>query len=101
MEEIAKKKVIIFTPNGFNPQEASNDNPYQKHKSGWTTDEMKSFGYEVIGLNGLKYLRGEKAKFRYKPELLWTIISVLTQIITKNVPQLSFHLFCIKNFKKT
>lgn len=40
MEKIAKKKVIIFTPNGFLKQEKDN-NPFQEHKSGWDAKEMK------------------------------------------------------------
>ena len=44
MEKIAKKKVIIFTPNGFLSQGEVNNNPWQIHKSGWDVKEMEKKG---------------------------------------------------------
>lgn len=44
MEKIAKKKIIIFTPNGYLPQGECENNPYQEHKSGWTYLEMQKKG---------------------------------------------------------
>lgn len=41
MERIARKKVIIFTPNGFLKQGAEFGNKFQIHLSGWSPKEMK------------------------------------------------------------
>ena len=38
MSKLAKKKVIIFTPNGYYNQDPYEDNPYQVHRSGWGVD---------------------------------------------------------------
>jgi len=43
MEKIARRKVIIYTPNGFLKQGEYDNNPWQVHKSGWNVKEMKKF----------------------------------------------------------
>jgi predicted TPR repeat methyltransferase len=96
MESISKKKVVIFTPNGYHPQGEYDVNPWNIHKSGWTVEEMEQKGYRVIGMNGLKYLKGEYAAPRYKPKILWYIISELTQIFVRNHPKRANQLLCVK-----
>lgn len=99
MEQIAKKRMIIFTPNGFTTQEAVDGNPWQEHKSGWTPQEMRKLGYAVMGIYGWKHLRGELSLVKYKPRKLWTFISDFTQLITKYVPTSAFALLCVKEKK--
>ncbi len=100
MEKIAKKKVIIFTPNGFLPQGEYDDNPWQVHKSGWEVDEMRQQGYKVIGINGWKPLRGEYAALKYRPHFFWTLVSELTQFYVRNRPQKAFQILCVKTKMK-
>ncbi len=97
MESIAKKRVIIFTPNGFVHQGEYDNNPYQVHKSGWSYSEMRKRGYRVYGLNGFKFLRGEYAKTKFKPSWFWERISYLTQYIVKIFPSTSYQIFCVKD----
>lgn len=45
--------VVIFTPDGFYPQDATTDQafvdkPYQWHRSGWTKEEFVERGYAVV-----------------------------------------------------
>lgn len=96
MEKTARKKVIVFTPNGFLPQQAYKGNPWQEHKSGWTVAEMKKRGFEVIGIHGWKPLRGEFADVKYKPKVVWRIISDLTQVLVRNHAEKAFHILCVK-----
>ncbi len=96
MEKIARRKVIIFTPNGFQPQGEFDNNPYQLHRSGWTVDEMKSLGFSVYGMMGLKHLRGEFGEVKWKPKLFWHRVSVLTQPLVRNAPSLAYQLLCVK-----
>src|SRR5262249_40580341 len=56
MERLSSRRVVIHTPNGFLPQQ-SHDGDLQQHLSGWTAEEMRSRGYEVSGVGGLKSLR--------------------------------------------
>lgn len=96
METIARKKVIIYTPNGFVPQKGIDNNIYQEHKSGWTTGEMKSFGYSVKGINGWKKLRGDRATMKFRPTYFWIGISDITELYTFNHPESAYHLLCTK-----
>lgn len=79
IERIAKKKVIIITPNGFVSQGARAKNLFQVHLSGWTVGELKMLKYEIHGIVGIKLLRTEEAKLRYKPEMLFSELSDISQ----------------------
>lgn len=43
MERLARKRVLIFTPNGYRKQ--TSDIPWQIHRSGWTAEELRARGY--------------------------------------------------------
>ena len=97
MEKLAKKKIIIFTPNGFVKQKAIKNNPFQKHKSGWNCSEMKQFGYECLGMNGIKFIPRERADIILKPKRFWEIVADISQKYVYHFPSLAFQLFCVKN----
>lgn len=96
MGEWAKKKVIIFTPNGFVWQNGYDNNSLQIHKSGGSVSELKNRGFKVYGINGYKILRGYTAEIKFEPRLFWIIISDLTQKFTYLFPKYAFQLFCVK-----
>lgn len=96
LEKLARKKVIIFTPNGFVPQGEYDGNTYQIHKSGWGFTEMQKKEYKVHGLNGLKFLRGEYAKVKFWPEHIWERISHLSKFFTKLFPSTSYQILAVK-----
>jgi len=96
LQKIAKK-IIILVPNGFIQQEMYDDNDHQEHKSGWTFDEMSELGFDCVGLNGLRILRGEHAVARIKPLFLGELLCGMTRPFLFNKPKLAFHLFCVKN----
>jgi SAM-dependent methyltransferase len=101
MEAIAIKKVIIFTPNGYNPKDFLEDaNPLQVHKSGWNVKEFREMGYRVKGSDGLKQLRGEREKLKYKPWVLWQAVSDLTQLLTLRLPEFAFSIICIRELSR-
>lgn len=100
MEAIAKKRVIILTPNGFYHQDAYDNNPYQIHKSKWSVRDFKKLGFKVYGLRGLKYLRGEYATVKYKPWILWAAITFISEFILYLSPKSSYHIFAIKDLKR-
>jgi hypothetical protein len=101
MESIARKKVVIFTPNGFLPQSSYDGNDYQIHRSGWSVQELWARGYHVTGIAGWKPLRGERALIRFRPRLLWEQFSFLTQPFVKSRPHLAFQLLCVKTMSPT
>lgn len=98
MEKIATKKVIIFTPNGFLLQR-SEDIDFQKHLSGWTVNEMRELGYNVIEFFGYKYFRGKRHRLKFRPKMLWGLISQLTHLYTHTHPEKVTALLCIKNIR--
>lgn len=103
MEKIAKKKVILVTPNGFVPQ-YNKGNKLQAHLSGWTVSDFKKRGYKVEGIYGTKFcniFRNEEANLRFKPRIFWTLIwGVLVEtshyLYTKKNPQHSIALLAVK-----
>lgn len=99
MEKIARKKVILLTPNGFYPQDTFNDNPFQVHKSGWSKRELKNLGYRVYGLRGIKYLRGDFATIKYKPWVLWGFIAFFSEPLLHYFPNFSYDLFAVKKLE--
>lgn len=97
LEKIAKKKIIISTPNGFLTQDPQPGNPYQEHISGWYVKDFKGKGYRVYGLRGFKALRGEFALVKYKPWYLWLLISYFTQFVLFYFPKHAFELMAVKS----
>lgn len=100
MERIARKKVIIFTPNGFKRQEPIDGNEHQRHISGWSAAEMERKGYHVIGIGGWDPLRGERAELRLWPKAFWQPFSDMTQLFTRNHPQHAHQILCVKAIRK-
>jgi SAM-dependent methyltransferase len=97
MERLARKKTVVFTPNGFLEQHETEDNALQVHKSGWTAKEMRSLGYHVVGINGWRPLRAEYAQPRWRPRLLWNRVSYLSQLVTTSRPDSAFAILCMKS----
>lgn len=97
MIKLAKKKVILLTPNGFIQQIPYDGNEFQRHLSGWTIEDFKRFGFRVYGMRGLKWLRGEYATITWKPWLFWAAISTLSELLVFFIPQLANQLFVVKD----
>ena len=103
MEKIAKKKVIIFTPNGLLPSTHHNEQEGYNHKSGWVAKDFTKLGYRVYGVNGLKSLKYDHAdpddntQVRFKPKIFWKLVSDISAIFLKNNPDRSFEILCVKD----
>ncbi len=95
-EQLARKRVVLGTPNGLLPQEAHHGNPYQSHKSGWTVGELRRMGYVVRGLGGFKGIRGERSEIHHRPAPLWVGAALLTGPLTYYWPRLAGLLFGVK-----
>ena len=96
MERIARKRVIVFKPSGYLPQDVYENNPLQQHQSGWNAAELKKLGYVVTGMHGLKMLRGEHSAIKYKPRRLWVFLSDLSQRVVRHFPNAAFALLAVK-----
>ena len=97
MEKLARKKIILITPNGFLEQKEYYGNPLQQHKSGWVVEDFEKKGFKVYGINGLKGLKSGHAQPKYSPKILFHIVSDITQLlVVKNNPKKAFQLLCVK-----
>jgi len=97
LEKLARKRVVLFTPNGFVPQEPVDGNEYQRHLSGWTVEEMKALGYCVYGINGYKPWRGEFAGIIRRPKKLFLWLSRITERFVYQRPEKAFQILCVKD----
>ncbi|HCW07043.1 MAG TPA: hypothetical protein DGG95_06730 [Cytophagales bacterium] len=101
MEEISKKKIILLTPNGFNPKcHLEDDSSLQIHRCGWTLDEISKRGYVVFGIDGARRLRGEQASATIKPQIVGSLLARLSDPFVFRCPSTAFALLCIKNKPK-
>lgn len=97
LEGIARRKVLVFTPNGFLPQPPYEDNPWQLHRSGWTVPEFRGLGYRVEGVLGWKPLRGALNRPRFQPWPLWERVANASRFVTASRPQLDAGLLAVKD----
>ena len=97
LEQIATKRVVVLTPNGFLPQEPYDGNESQRHLSGWSLPEFERLGYRVFGAYGLKALRGTYAAPRIAPKIIGYPISLLSQFFVVRSPAFAFSLFAVKD----
>lgn len=52
LERVARRLVILLTPNGFVPQPQGEDEPWQEHRCGFDAAELVALGYTVTGRGG-------------------------------------------------
>ena len=98
IEKIARRKVVIFTPNGFLPQDDFDENPYMDHCSGWSAGEFKNLGYRVQGVRGFKSMyKHEDHDHEHEDGHAHANILDYGQIITYHFPSVAFQLFCVKD----
>lgn len=97
MSTWARKKVIITTPNGWILQDTYDNNQYQRHESGWITDELRAYGFKVQGMSGTRRIRGIKGVLTVKPEFLGMRLAALTYKVTRYIPEWDFQLLGIKD----
>ena len=101
MEEVARSRVVVLTPNGFVPQGATWGNPHQVHRSGWAAAEFREREYDVTGFGGLAHLRGERGTIRWRPRPMWSALASLTEPIVRFRPELGYHLLAVKHVAAT
>ncbi len=96
MGKLARRKIVVFTPNGFLHQ-ASHEGDLQEHLSGWTAPQMQSLGFKVYGMLGHRGLRGEEHRHRIRPRALSGVAALLTHLAwTSRHPDVAAALLCVK-----
>lgn len=98
MEIIAKKMVLITTPNGDCLQDEYDENKYQRHLSAWIPLDFEKRGYQVFG-SGLKLVYGSHSHAGDEiklGQLPLYIISFLMNPIANINPNIAAQLVAIK-----
>lgn len=93
-ERVARRVIILLTPNGFLPQAGTAENPFMEHRSGWSTGDLSALGYSVHGVNGWRSLRGAFAAPRFGPG--GKALSLASQPLVRRHPSKAFHLLAVK-----
>ncbi len=94
LERIARRLIIVFTPNGFVPQPPGEDEPWQEHRCGFDAKELEGLGYRVTGRGGVRHLRGSYGRFRFG--VVGQVAAVGSGLVTRSHPGLAFHLLAVK-----
>jgi hypothetical protein len=94
-ERIARRVVVLTTPNGFLEQSSYGGNELQRHRSGWTVADLEREGFQVYGQNGLKPLRGALAYPR-RPRFVTRPLSILSQPFVWRRPERAFELLAVR-----
>ncbi len=102
-EKMAGKRIIITTTYGLFPyapieNKRKEENPFQKHHSGWKPDFFEKRGYSVRG-QGIKFIYGQKGIARLIPSLmpLWFLVGYMFAPLTYFFPELGNYMICWKD----
>jgi hypothetical protein len=96
LEAVARKRVVVLTPNGFVPQSATPENPFQEHLCGFDVADFTRRGYRVRGLYGPWFLFGELGAVTWRPRVVWRRVADLTSLAVVRAPRIAFSLLCVK-----
>ncbi len=97
MAYLAKKKIIIFTPNGYMNQK-NEEHPLQDHHSGWTATEMKKMGFTVYGMLGPKSLRSDQHVLKGNKYISGILSEIAQKLYIHNKPEQAAAILCVKEF---
>ena len=92
---------MVTTPNGFIKYEPiekkEENNPLQKHLSGWSKEELERTGFAVYG-QGAKFIYAENGLARKFPSIMpfWFLISLLFSPIIYFMPKYATYLVAVK-----
>lgn len=96
LEKVARKKVILFTPNGFVENDEVDGDHYQRHVSAWEPEDYISHGYKVDGSTGLRWLMGKASLPKYHPYAIFQILIILSQPLVFKHPKIAWHSYAVK-----
>lgn len=114
-EKWARRKIIVTTPSGFFPMGKVDKNPWQSHKSGWTTKDFAKIGFVCHGLAGAKFFYHDRnqvsemvdksaanifTNIRFSPKALFYILNSFVQIVAYFLPGVAFELLAVKKMDK-
>jgi hypothetical protein len=97
MEDLARKRVIVTTPNRYLEHQSDHGNPAQEYKPGWETVELVKLGFRVRGNGGRKKSGGGKSILKYQPAILRLLTAILAELTVYHCPKLAGLLMAVKH----
>jgi SAM-dependent methyltransferase len=98
-ERIARRVVVVFTPNGAVEQDEYDGNPLQAHRSAWSPADFRESGFTVLGMKGYRPLRRSHSIPR-RPQALSRIALSLSQPVVQRRPEHAYALLAIKRLAR-
>lgn len=95
LDRAARKRVIIFCPNGERDNPSPDGNPFQSHISVWSAAEFVLLGYQVRGSTGIRWFLGPGAVPKW-PRGLMNILAGYSQILVYDHPEFAYHSYAVK-----
>ena len=99
LENCARKKVILFTPNGFVENDEVDGDPYQRHVAAWYPRDYKRESYTVRGGTGFHWLYGKAGRIKYRPYTLMAYVGQLSQLLIYYIPNMAWYSYAVKEVK--
>jgi hypothetical protein len=96
MAMAARKKVILFTPNGWVENDQADGNQYQEHRSAWEPTDYTKRGYSVKGTHGWRWIIGKAGLPKRKPYSFWSIVAMLSLPLVYDRPESAAHSYAVK-----
>ncbi len=94
---VARKKVIVLTPNGYlQLEDGEHHNLLDQHVCGWQANEFRALGFELRGLQGLRAL--PRASGASWPLVWWwkALVYGVLQPLAYRVPDKAHDLLAVK-----
>jgi len=99
LESCARKRIIIFSPNGWRVNGEHDENLFQSHVSAWSPLDFQSMGFTVHGATSFIGLLGNHSEPKLHPYAVFLILAMLSQPYVYNHPYQAFHSYAVKEIK--
>ena len=97
MEELARKRVIVTTPNRYPEHHSNGGHPSPEQKPGWETAELVMLGFRVRGRGGRKSAGEGKSILKYRLASLRRVAAVVDQLLVYHCPKSAGQLMAVKH----
>jgi SAM-dependent methyltransferase len=97
-ESCARKKVILFTPNGFVENDHVDGDPWQEHVSAWEPGDYPQ-GYKIRGADGFRWLFGKAGVVKRRPRIFFEYCGQFTQPFVYYKPEWAWHSYAVKEIE--
>jgi SAM-dependent methyltransferase len=95
-ERVAREKVLIVVPNGFQIRQAFAGNVYEEHKSAWRPMEFERYGYGIRGSGAPNSLPTCQPGAKNYLVILVDLLTIMTGPFVRLFPNFASQIICTK-----